>query len=196
MKRKKTGTIAVVAAAAVLAFAFVLFRGVGVEAAYPFEKARMSFGRKVWTRVSGLWRGAESRAENVRLRREVASLAMVRSDCERLAAEVGNGTYEACGQISQKYICRECGHYFNSRTETAYDGLRTNADKFDLAIKCLNEGMGVRATARTVGCSVSTVQRWTVRASVQAAAVSSSFENNLDPSGMQFDEMSGTLKKN
>ena len=108
---------------------------------------------------------------------------------------VGNGTYEACGQISQKYICRECGHYFNSRTETAYDGLRTNADKFDLAIKCLNEGMGVRATARTVGCSVSTVQRWTVRASVQAAAVSSSFENNLDPSGMQFDEMSGTLKK-
>ncbi|MBR5998875.1 MAG: IS1 family transposase [Candidatus Methanomethylophilaceae archaeon] len=109
---------------------------------------------------------------------------------------VGNGTYEACGQISQKYICRECGHYFNSRTETAYDGLRTNADKFDLAIKCLNEGMGVRATARTVGCSVSTVQRWTVRASVQAAAVSSSFENNLDPSGMQFDEMSGTLKKN
>ena len=108
---------------------------------------------------------------------------------------VGNGTYMACGQISQKYICRECGHYFNSRTDTAYGGLRSEADKFDLAIKCINEGMGVRATARTVGCSVSTVQRWTLGAAAQAAAVSGSFERNLEPAGMQFDEMSGTLKK-
>ena len=109
---------------------------------------------------------------------------------------VGNGTYEACGQISQKYICRECGHHFNSRTETAYSGLRSNADEFDLAMKCISEGMGVRAAARTVGCSVSTVQRWTLRASSQASAASASFERDPDPAGMQFDEMSGTLEKN
>lgn len=109
---------------------------------------------------------------------------------------VGNGTYEACGQISQKFICRECGHHFNSRTDTAYSGLRSDADRFDLAMKCINEGMGVRATARTVGCSISTVQRWTLRAAAQAEAVNRSFDMNLEPSGMQFDEMSGTLKKN
>ena len=75
------------AAAAALSVFFVAFRSAPVEAAYPVEKARLSFARKVWTRVSGLWRGAESRAENVRLRREAASLAMVRSDNERLSAE-------------------------------------------------------------------------------------------------------------
>lgn len=124
MKRKKTGTIAVVAAAAVLAFVFVLFRGVGVEAAYPFEKARMSFGRKVWTRVSGLWRGAESRAENVRLRREVASLAMVRSDCERLAAE-------------------------NARLRAALDYLARSPSSW-IAAGVLSEGGGAAGSGRTV----------------------------------------------
>lgn len=109
---------------------------------------------------------------------------------------VGNGTYEAYGQISQRYYCKVCGHYFNSRTDTAYEGLRSNADKFDLAIKCINEGMGVRATARTVGCSISTVQRWRARASAQADAVTRSMEHGLRPTCVQFDEMSGTLKKN
>ena len=84
---KKTATVAAVAAASALALAFALFRGAAVEAAYPVEKAKQSFSRKAWTRVTGLWRGAESRAENVRLRREVASLAMVRTDLDRLAAE-------------------------------------------------------------------------------------------------------------
>lgn len=77
----------VVAAAALLAVVFAVFRSASVEAVYPVERAKLSFSRKVLTRVSGLWRGAESRAENVRLRREVASLAMLRLECERLCAE-------------------------------------------------------------------------------------------------------------
>ena len=36
-------------------------------------------------------------------------------------------------------------HCFNSRIETAYSGLRSDADKFALAMKCINEGIGVRA---------------------------------------------------
>ena len=109
---------------------------------------------------------------------------------------VGNGAYEACGQVSQRYFCKECGHYFNSRTDTAYEGLRSEADKFDLAIKCMNDGMGVRATARMVGCSVSTIRRWKARASAQADAVTRPLEHNLKPYSVQFDEMSGTLNKN
>ena len=73
-----------VAAAAAVALAFVFFRGAAVEAAYPVEKAKQSFSRKVWTRISGLWHGAEARAENVRLRREVAQLAMSLADAERV----------------------------------------------------------------------------------------------------------------
>ena len=109
---------------------------------------------------------------------------------------VGNGTYEACGQISQRYYCKECGHYFNSRSDTAYDGLRSDADKIDRVIKCLNEGMGVRATARTVGCSISTVQRWRERAYRQAHVIEVCLEHDLKPTCVQFDEMVGTLKKN
>jgi rod shape-determining protein MreC len=124
VKPKKTGTVVVVAAAATLAFAFVLFRGVGVEAAYPIEKARMSFGRKVWTRVSGLWRGAESRAENVRLRREVASLAMVRSEFERLAAE-------------------------NARLRSALDYVAKAPGSW-MAAGVLSEGGGAAGSGRTV----------------------------------------------
>lgn len=107
---------------------------------------------------------------------------------------VGNGTYKARGHMSQRYYCKACGHYFNSGTDTAYDGIRSDQDKFDLAIRCMNDGMGVRATARTVGCSVSTVQRWKARASAQAGAVARSLEHGLRPYSVQFDEMSGTLK--
>lgn len=109
---------------------------------------------------------------------------------------VGNGTYTACGQISQKFFCKECGRYFNSRSDTAYDGLRTDSDKIDNAIRCLNEGMGVRATARATGCSVSTIQRWRKRAFDQAHVVEVCLEKDLEPECVQFDEMVGTLKKN
>ncbi len=109
---------------------------------------------------------------------------------------VGNGTYTACGQTSHKFYCKECGCYFNSRSDTAYDGLRTDSDKVDTAIRCLNEGMGVRATARALGCSVSTIQRWRKRASYQAHVVEVCLERDLEPECVQFDEMVGTLKKN
>ena len=109
---------------------------------------------------------------------------------------VGNGTYEARGRISQRYYCKVCGHYFNTGSDTAYDGLRTDSDKVDRVIKCLNEGMGVRATARTVGCSISTVQRWRNRAAKQAHLMEMCLEQNLEPTCVQFNEMVGTLKKN
>jgi len=75
------------------ALAFVLvgtlmgFRSVAVEAVYPVERAKQTFSRRVLTRVVGFFRGAEARAENVRLRREVDSLAMLRTDLDRLEAE-------------------------------------------------------------------------------------------------------------
>ena len=109
---------------------------------------------------------------------------------------VGNGTSVVRGRTSQRFFCKECRHYFNIYSDTAYSRLRSDPKKVDEVIKCLNEGMSIRSAARTMGCSVSTVQRWLKRAAIKADEVESGLERNLEPKCVQFDEMTGTLKKN
>ena len=86
-KAKTTGTYVAIAIAAVAVVLLVLFRSVAVEAVYPVERVERLFVRKVWTRVTGFFNGAAVRAENVGLRREVAALAMLKGDVERLEGE-------------------------------------------------------------------------------------------------------------
>lgn len=66
---------------------FLAVRSFAVEAVYPVERTKRTFVDRVFTRIRGMLRGAEARAENARLKREVAALAMVRADNERLEAE-------------------------------------------------------------------------------------------------------------
>jgi len=79
--------LTVIAIAAAGALAFALFKAAPVEAAYPVERAKATFMHKVMTRIRGLWRGSQAMAENVVLRREVASLAMERGEYSRVLAE-------------------------------------------------------------------------------------------------------------
>ena len=72
-----------VVATAVVAFS----RGTALEAIFPVERSRRAFSDKVWSRVKGACRGAAASAENVRLKREVAALALAREDAARLEAE-------------------------------------------------------------------------------------------------------------
>lgn len=87
MKAKTTAGVAAIALGALALVVVVFIRAAAIEAVYPIERAHRTFADKVWSRVSGLFNGAEARAENVRLRREVASLEMVRLDNEQLEAE-------------------------------------------------------------------------------------------------------------
>ena len=87
MKSKTTGTLAIAALAATIVLVFVFCRSAAVEAAYPVERAKTSLFRRTWAVVSGAWRGAAASVENMRLRREIASLAVLRSDLDRLEAE-------------------------------------------------------------------------------------------------------------
>lgn len=87
MKVRSTGAFSVVALAAVVALVLLLWRPAAVEAVYPVENAKRTFVVRVWSRVVGLFRGAEANAENVRLRREVAELVLAREDLERVEAE-------------------------------------------------------------------------------------------------------------
>ena len=81
------GSYLAIACAAVLATGLVVWRSAAVEAVYPFGRAREAFSRCVWSRVVGVFRGAAAKAENVRLKREVSALAVLRGDVERLEAE-------------------------------------------------------------------------------------------------------------
>ena len=83
--KKSTLAIAVFAVTGVVLLC--AFRSAAVEAVYPVEKAKRTFADKVLTRLKGMWRASETAAENVRLKREVASLALARERYETIAAE-------------------------------------------------------------------------------------------------------------
>jgi transposase-like protein len=109
---------------------------------------------------------------------------------------VGNGTYRTKSGIVRKYICKECGCVFNSRTGTAYEQLHTTGEKFDQVMACTANGVSVRRTADIVGCSPATVVRWIKKGGSHASKISDSVEaDGIEPECVQFDEMLYTLKK-
>jgi transposase-like protein len=69
----------------------------------------------------------------------------------------------------QKYLCKDCGKQFNERTGTAMVRLRTSPMLVSFAMNMRTEGMGVRATGRSLGKSHSTIIRWEKRLAAQAS---------------------------
>ena len=118
------GTLAVVAIATIAVLLFCFFRSAGVEAAYPVENAKRSFSDRVLTRLGGIFHASETAIENARLRREVATLAMVQGDNERLVEE-------------------------NARLRDALEYVKTAPGKW-LAANVISEGGGAAATRRTI----------------------------------------------
>ena len=87
MKGRTTGTISLIALAAVGTVVLAVSRAACAEAVYPVERAKRTFMTRVGSRIAGLFQGAAAKAENVRLKREIAALAMLRGDIERLEEE-------------------------------------------------------------------------------------------------------------
>ena len=87
MKSGTIGSIFVVLGLAIGAVVLVVSPSIAVEAVYPVERARQSLTGRAWAFVSGLFAGARANVENERLRREVASLRLLKGDNARLAAE-------------------------------------------------------------------------------------------------------------
>ena len=83
---RKGVTWAVVVATVLVALS-VVFPSLAVEAVYPVEKAKRGFVNRIWTRVTALWSASEAKAENVRLKREIAALSLANGECARLQAE-------------------------------------------------------------------------------------------------------------
>lgn len=83
----RTGIVSAVLAVAALGLWLVCGRSVAKEAVYPVENGRSWLSRTVGAHVRGLLHGGRAEAENVRLRRELALLSMVRDDARRVAEE-------------------------------------------------------------------------------------------------------------
>jgi rod shape-determining protein MreC len=87
VKKKRSVAVAFVVSAAILAAVPVIFQGAAIEAAYPLERAWKFINRSVFSRVAGFFRGAEARAENIRLKRALAALALDLSESANIEAE-------------------------------------------------------------------------------------------------------------
>ena len=66
----------------------------------------------------------------------------------------------SAGVLLQRYRCNDCGKRFNERTGTPMARLRAPSSVVATALNSRTEGMGARATGRTVGKSHSTILRW------------------------------------
>ena len=83
----RTGIVAACVAVAALGLWLVCGRSAVKESVQPIENGRTWFARSVWSRVRGVFQGASACAENIRLRRELDELRMVRADAQRAVEE-------------------------------------------------------------------------------------------------------------
>lgn len=102
---------------------------------------------------------------------------------------IANGTYQTSDGTVRKFKCKECGRIFNGRTGTMMEGLRSPSEKVELALGCINEGNGIRATARLTKTTPTTVMRWSNRMGEHSRKVMGLFETALETVHIQMDEL-------
>ena len=141
--KAKTAVTGSAVALATVALALLFFRGASSDAVYPAERAVKSFSARVVSRVKGLWNGQEAKAENVRLRREAASLAVALEDASRLEAE-------------------------NARLRAVLGYQERSAGRW-VAAEVLSRGGGAAAARRTVRVGRGSLAGVTVGAAVRTA---------------------------
>lgn len=95
----------------------------------------------------------------------------------------------------QKYLCKVCRKQFNNRTGTPMARLRTPSTVVTLAMSVRTEGMGVRATGRSLGKSHSTIIRWENRLAQQASQWSPPAPGTADIT-VEGDEVYTRVRKN
>lgn len=121
-----------------IAAVYVFSRSAAVESIYPVQKACHFIKENVFSRISGAWRGSAAAAENERLKRDVASLAVLVDEVARLEAENSRlrslldykagsrATYTAAAVLSRGGGAVESGEVVRI-DKGASSGIRVNA---------------------------------------------------------------------
>lgn len=98
MKKQNNGQIAATGLA-IACIAVALFaKSASIEAAYPVERAKILLERHVFSRLRGMWRGAEAEVECRRLKAQVELLSSVESENRRYEKEIDR-LREALGYV-------------------------------------------------------------------------------------------------
>ena len=87
MTAKTKAAVAIAAVVAIGVFVFAFSKCGAIELVYPFQKAKVSLSRRVLVRLGGMFNGASAAAENVRLKRNLAAVALENSEYERVVSE-------------------------------------------------------------------------------------------------------------
>jgi len=101
---------------------------------------------------------------------------------------ISNGTFRLKdGTNLRRYICKECGKSFCSKTSGIFYGLRSPDEKILNALKLLIKGMSLRGVAKTIGVEFRTVSLWLKVASKQNKKINTILIKEPDVSQDELD---------
>ena len=94
-----------------------------------------------------------------------------------------------------RFQCAECGTVIEARAGTAYVGIRTDLQAYELGAKLMAEGMSMRATARILEVDKDSVCRWVVQLGGHCANVMAYYFRQLHVTECQLDELWTFVRK-
>jgi transposase-like protein len=131
-------------------------------------------------------------------RPDLATLACVNAECH-LFRHAGGGNLVIRKVYGRDHIrllrCRRCGEEFSERRGTALFNTKLPEEKAESVINHLDEGGGVRSTARLVKVSKDAVARLLRMAGRHAERFHDQQVHDLSPRAVEFDEQWSFVKK-
>jgi len=110
---------------------------------------------------------------------------------------ISNGTYRTKeGPSSHRFLCKECGKSFCSRTGSLFYDLRSPEEKVLMALKLLVKGMPLRSVAQVLEVKLNTVRYWLKVASEQSGKIDVVLMKKLKVSEVELEALWTFVKKN
>ncbi|MFH2044663.1 MAG: helix-turn-helix domain-containing protein [Pseudomonadota bacterium] len=110
---------------------------------------------------------------------------------------VSNGTYRTQkGTPGRRFLCKECGKSFCSRTGTIFYDIRSPEEKVLKALKLLVKGMPVQHVVKLLGVKFHTVRHWLEVAALQKEKINAILINEPDISRAELNTLWDFVKTN
>ncbi len=110
---------------------------------------------------------------------------------------VSNGTYRRKdGTIGRRFICRQCGKSFCSRTESLLYKLRSPEERVLTALKLLAKGKSLRSVEKTLGVKRNTLRNWLELAAEQSDKIEDLLTKRIGVTQVELDALWAFVKTN